>query len=800
MQYIVKVSNLLQRFSHKSILASAFVLIALVSHNASAQFPIGFPDIQSIPRSNPTRVSVPVTEIDPTRQDNLDPKEKLKQDSLRAERELEMKADKEKLTFRKKIFGHNIFNNPNIKFDPNLNMATPRGYVLGAGDKLNIYVYGYSETNISPVISPDGFINIPKVGNVQVSGLTIEEARSRVAQRMKRYYADLGSQTSMEMYLGTPRSIRITVQGEVIAPGTYSISSLATVLNAMYLAGGPNENGSYRNIKVIRQNRVIATLDLYEYLITGIQKNDVRLQDNDNIVVSLYETRVEMTGRFKRPGIFEILASERLDKAISFAGGFSPGAFSGMVKITRFTDRQVKILDVSTDIYSSFSPTNGDIIDAETVLLTRFENQVNIEGAVFRPGKYSVNENPTLTRLIQRVESFREDAFLERIVITRTKDDLTKENISVNYKDIMNGKAPDVALKREDVITVSSAIKLREEYTVRITGEVNLDSLNGNGVFPYANAMTVEDLLVRAGGLRESAASARVIVSRRKKTNNITDANPEIAEVYSFAINKDLKYDENASKFILEPFDEVIVYASPNYTKQQSVKIQGQVLLVGDYVIQSREEKLSSIIKRAGGLTPQAYLEGASLIRRVKLSKIELENRRKTLEDAAQATSDGRKTSVKTDVVEENTEERIGIDLADAIKNPEGINDLILQDGDVISIPKMLQTVRVQGQVLYPNSVSYQNNASLSDYIAAAGGFTAKSNRKRVFVVYANGSADRTRSFLFFKKYPRIKPGAEIVVPEKTITETTPGQVAATVQAIAFSVTTIVGVIGLITR
>jgi protein involved in polysaccharide export with SLBB domain len=754
------------RFSTPFFWFSICFLGLVLRPSVQAQFP-GFPIPSGAVIPN-MQTGPAAAQIDPERKaTSLDPKEKAAQDSLRKEREAENKLKKEQEALRKKIFGYSVFNNPNIKFEPNLNMATPRGYVLGAGDVVNLYISGYSEKNDQLKISPDGFVSISRIGNVYLAGKSIEEARQILVNRLSKIYVGLGSDTRLEMFLGSTRNIRVTVQGEVIVPGTYSISALSTVLNALYSAGGPNENGSYRKIKVIRQNKVVATLDLYEYLMSGIQKDDIRLQDNDNILVGLYESRVELTGKVKRPGIFEILPNERLDKVLEYAGGFSQGAYTNLIKLTRFTEKELKVLDVSSDIFSSFVPQNGDVINIEQVLINRYANKVQINGSVFREGEFSVSENATLSRLIQRAEGFKEDAFLGRILISRTRDDLSKELIQVNYNDVLSGKSPDVALRREDVVTVFSTEKLREQYNVRISGAVNLDSTNNSGVFVWAKGMTIEDLIVLAGGLSESASSSKVTVARRKKSPDGMDPttlSPQIAEVFTADISRDLRLNTQAAAFVLEPFDEVTVFKSPNYEVQQIVTLEGQVFRTGTYAIQSKEERISSVIARAGGLTLQAYPRGAALVRVSKLSPLELQARRKTIQDAAQNSS-VQGTQTRVEEINEESSDRIGINLQAALDNPGSPDDIILQDGDVLNIPKLLQTVRVQGEVLYPTSTRFMPGASLRDYISAAGGFTPKSYRKGSFVVYANGSASRTKKFLFFKRYPRIEPGSEIVVP-----------------------------------
>ena len=383
------------------------------------------------------------------------------------------------------------------------------------------------------------------------------------------------------------------------------------------------------------------------------------------------------------------------------------------------------------------------------------------------------------------------------MLISRTRDDLTKENIAANLDDIRSGKSPDIALRREDVITVPSALKLREEYQVKITGEVNLDTANDVGIFAYAKGMTIEDLIVRAGGLKESASASKIEIARRKKSAtgyDPTTVSPAIAELFILDIDNNLRLSTNSSKFLLEPFDEVTVFKSPNYEKKQSITVDGQVFRPGIYAIQSKDERISAIIARAGGINVFAYLEGSSLTRTVQLSKIELENRKKTIDDAGNSVIN---SQVKTIVIDQNSKERIGVDIFEAIAHPGSPQDLVVQDGDIITIPKLIQTIRIQGEVLYPTSTKFENGATFKHYIAEAGGFTSKSKRKSCFVVYANGSADRTRRFLFFNFYPKIKPGAEIIVPARSKADTTPQEIAGYVGILTGTLTGLFGIVAL---
>ena len=738
--------------------------------------------------------------------------------------------DSVSLNIRKKLYGFNIFNNPNISFETSLKIPTPKNYTLGTDDELIIDINGFSEEHYTLPITSEGFIRVPKIGNVFVSGITIEEAKKRIVDRLSKIYVGLKSyngaapNTTATVSLGSIRTIRVTVLGEVVAPGSYSMSSLSKVMNALYLSGGPNENGTFRDIRVIRDRRLIAQVDLYDLLTTGNLRQNVTLQDQDIIQVGAYKSRIEITGRLRKPAIFENLPNESLEKIINeYANGFESDAYRQVLKVQRFTDKDLKLIDLNADLLSSFYPKSGDVITVEQILTNRVENSVSLNGSVFRSGRYSVSDNQTLTKLIKRAEGFKQDAFLSRISIERLLDDLRLENISVNYNDIISGKIPDIVLKREDVITVYSVLDLLETYTVRIQGEINFkeaapitstptkgttgvaDTPTGTSAetptasFPYVKNMTVEDLIQKAGGLKESAATGRVEVIRRKK--NIGKDDPSqitstIGEKFNFSINGNLVLDETSSKFILEPFDEVFVRASPNYEKQQFVSIEGQVIFPGVYALERKDERISDLMKRVGGLNAQAYPAGATLIRKFKISQQEADRKRKQFNDLSDNNAD---VSVRVDEVKEVSEESIGIELVKAIENTGTPTDMLLQDGDIIRIPKEPQTVRMQGEVLYPTSTRFLDGMPFKHYISESGGFTDQSARKRSYIVYANGSVDRTRKlFGLFNIYPKVEPGSEIIVPRLNIREGATQQLVSTIIALSTVISSTVGLLALV--
>lgn len=748
-------------------------------------------------------------------------------DSLRASTEMRKTGsdDSATLTYRKKIFGYSIFNNDRA-FSANIErMATPKNYVLGPDDEVIIDITGYSEAHYTLPVTPDGYIKVEKVGSIFVNGLTIEEAKHRIVNRMSQIFVGLKSfngysaNTTATISLGSIRTIKVNVIGEVIAPGTYSMPSLADVMVALRLAGGPNVNGTFREIKVIRGKKLVAQVDLYDLLTTGNLRQNITLKDQDIVQVGYYKNRIEVLGNVKKPAVFEIHGHESLERIITdYAGGFTPEAYREVLKVQRFTDKDLKLIDLNGDLLSSFYPKPGDLINVDKILVNRYENVVKLSGAVFRPGRYSVTDNQTLTKLIKRADGFTEDAFLTRIEIIRINDDLTKTSMAINYKDLMNGKVEDVVLKRQDEVMIYSSHELIETQVVRIQGEINLKvtaptttDVNGlgaapvnaeakdNGVFPFLKNMTVEDLIIKAGGLKESAATGRVEVIRRKKNIGKDDPSqitPVIGERYQFAINPDLSINEQASKFILEPYDEVFVRSSPNYEKQQFVSVEGQVVFPSTYGLERKDEKIEDVVRRAGGLNKQAYPKGATLIRQVKMPAIEVERRRKQAQDLADARTD---EVVKVEEIKEFSQESIGINLVEALSDPTSDANMILQDGDILRIPKEPQTVRVQGELLYPTSTRFMKGMPFKHYISEAGGFTELSSRKRAYIIYANGSVDRTHKVLgLVNIYPKVEPGSEIIVPKLNLKTGTSQQLMSVISTVSASLSGIVTIVGLI--
>ena len=853
------------------------ILLLLNSNLLLSQvFPLGV-QIPNLYRSGYSNNIAPQQSISKKRSYSSTNSEKLYSDSLINARTSKsnlsnIDIDTALVSLRKKIFGYAIFNNKIGVFEPNLKIATPKSYIIGPDDELIVDINGYSEEHYTLTVNPDGFVKINKIGNVYVAGLTIDEAKNRIIKKLsqifiglKAYSNSLGPMSlSASISLGNIRTVSVTVQGEVMFPGTYSVPSLGRVMNVLYLAGGPNEKGTFREIQVIRNKKVFATIDLYDLLTSGIQKNDINIQDQDIIKVGVYKNRVELKGKIKREGLFEVLANENFDYVLNeFGGGFTETAFKDLIKVKRFTNRDLKLIDLSADIFNSFHPISGDVFIAESIDEKHYENKVSIFGEVFRPGDFSLDSSPSLLKLITRAGGLRENSFLERGVIQRINSDLSADNLSFNLKDILNKKSPDILLKREDQVTIFSILDLKEKYTVTIHGEINLKTLKkasvasneinnnstklgisedknnvesgvndlsklqdeeGNNIIsseisnefksnessdalinrqvkltlPYSDHMTVEDLILKAGGLRESAATGYVEIVRRKKNigfDNPKLINSQIAEIIKFGISNNLQLDNTASKFELAPFDEVFIRTSPNYELQQFVTVQGQVIFPGVFGLERKDERLSDIIKRAGGLNNQAFPEGAKLIRKNHLT--EAEKIRKI--DQLNEISDNFSGAIIQNKETYNKEtEKIGIDLVSALKNPNGEEDLFLLEGDIIDIPKEPQTVKVTGEVLYPNSVKYLSTNTFKDFINGAGGYTTSSSRSKSYVIYSNGSVRRVKSFGFIKIYPRIDKGSEIIVPKAVKSTSSGQQIASIVGIFTGTLTSLIGIVTLI--
>ncbi|WP_091373792.1 SLBB domain-containing protein [Mucilaginibacter mallensis] len=664
-----------------------------------------------------------------------------------------------------KIFGADLFRNNNLTFEPNLNLATPVNYIVGPSDQLNINVYGNSIVNWKLNVSPEGNINIPGIGIVNVAGKTIEQATALIKSKLAANNYAVGHGTNVQVSLGNIRSIKVILVGEVQKPGSYTLPSLATVFNALYAAGGPTKNGSFRQIEVIRNNRIIRRLDVYDFLVKGEQKDNIGLQDQDIIRIPTYRVRVQMTGEVKTPALFEVLPGETLQDVIGFAGGFTDQAYTALIKVSQISDQQRKITDITEADYKNYIPLRGDIYTVDHIL-NRFENRVTINGAVFRPGQYELQKGLTLMQLIQKAAGIKEDAFTGLGTITRLNPDNTTGIISFNLKDLINKTIADIPLQREDVISISSIFDLRDKYTVTIKG-----AIRRGGIFAYADSISVEDLIIKAGGFAEGGSPKRIEVARRVNDSDPNSKSSSVAQVFQVDVNAEL--DKELVNFRLKPYDIVSVYSLPGYEMQRTVKIDGEVLYPGYYVIKNKNEKISDIVARAGGLSASADVEGGTLKRSntaiLGVDKNKTDTAELARERIARLARLHKTYKDSTNVAEDTTLRNnfVGIDLKRILEKPGSNIDLLVEDGDEIRIPKQQQIVRVNGEVLYPSAVVYTDGKSFKDYVLNAGGFSPEALKRGAYIVYANGTVKGTSKFLFFNTHPKVKPGSEIYVPKK---------------------------------
>lgn len=653
-------------------------------------------------------------------------------------------------TVKNPVFGADIFSSYDLSFAPNSNIATPRDYRLAAGDEIIIDVWGASEANYRETISPDGTIYIENAGLISLTGLSVEEAEKRLKIKLSEIYSGLTENSEavdIKVSLGQIRSIKVNMSGEVEVPGTYTLSSLSTLFNALYAANGVNDIGTLREIKLYRNNKLITTLDVYDYLLNGNEQANVRLEDNDMIIVSPYQNRVIVTGEVKRPKIYELKKEETLQDLINYTGGFAGGAFTNKLAIDRKNGKMSQLYTVDNKDFGTFIMLDGDSVNAPKTI-DRYENKVTISGAVWRPGDYELTEKTkTIKQLIKVADGLRGDEFKNRALITRVLPDSTLQTISFDVAKLMSGNEEDIILETDDKIFIPTVNETKEVFHISIDGEVNKPIAE----LLFTENMTVEDAILVAGGFKEAASEAKIIVSRVIKDPKSTSFSKNITQDFEFQISKDLKLGESATNFVLQPFDHILVRRSPAYHEKQKVTIKGEVLFPGDYVLTQKGERLSDLIDRAGGLSPQVYIKGANLRRQKSEDEIIKEKALKSVMQNAEMTE---------------KEYNVGIDLAAAYKNRGGLQDIVLKDGDVLYIPELISTVKINGAVLYPNSTVYKKGADLKDYLDQAGGY-AQNARKRPYVVYMNGQVGATKRTFFVKRYPKIEPGCEIVVPLK---------------------------------
>lgn len=714
-------------------------------------------------------------------------------------------------------FGFEFFDSSNPTFEPSINVATPENYILGPGDEIIIDIYGASETTYQQVISPDGRILISGVGPIALNGISVKEARNRVFNKLSTIYSGVKGRnpnTFIQFSIGSVRTIKVNVTGNVVQPGTYTLSSFSTAFNALYSSGGPSETGSLRNIDVIRDGEKIADLDVYKYLYKGDKSQNPSLQDQDIIVVKTFENRVKLTGNVKQPAVYELLEGETIKELLDIAGGFKDIAFKENITIDRVTNDRRSVKTAEFDNFSQTELQNGDSIYVSQIV-NEYNNRVSIEGAVKRSGHFELTEGLMLSELIERAAGLREDAYLGRGNVIRLNDNLTLKNLSFDVKEVQAG-SQDILLSPNDIVRISSIFELNENQTIALRGEVR-----ESGTFPFVAGMTVEDLINLSGGLNVGAHTASVEIARRLTDNSdLTKA----AEIFTFPISQDLSMNAEASGFMLEPFDLILVKSTSFSEVQKVVKLEGEVMFPGYYALETNEDKISDLIARAGGLTQYGYSKGATLIRRTEYFRTAyekrelqalLDKRKSELESQYEGVSiQGGQSKVEVirqelnDYEKELTEEvrrrdgsrilesriyraqqlrkfqqrdsitgsselieqeGIGIELDKILKDPNSSHDLILRDGDLISIPTELQTVRIQGEVLYPNTVKFNQGLSFRKYVSMSGGFADGAKPGKSYVVYANGTAQRTKRFLWFKDYPEIEPGADIIIPRRRI-------------------------------
>lgn len=648
---------------------------------------------------------------------------------------------------KSKIFGHDLFNNKNLTFESSMNLATPQNYVLGAGDAVNIDIWGNSQDSFTEIISPDGTITIDGIGVFQLGGLSVSKAKEKITRVLEARYQE----SKIDLTLGQTRSITISIIGEVNVPGTYTMSAFATIYNALYMAGGPNEIGTLRNVRLYRDGKLQSTVDVYEFILNGKLSGDVRLQDNDVISVGPYDALVNITGKVKRPMFYEMKADENLAALLDYAGGFSGDAYTKTIRINRKSGELYSVFNVAEADFSSFHIMDKDLVSIDSTL-SRYSNMVEVKGAIFRPGMYQLGDGiNTVKNLIEAADGLTEGAIAQHAVMHRMKVDRTLEVISVDIQGILDGKVPDIELRNEDVLYIADQKRLEEQKTVTIHGEIMYP-----GIYLYADNETVEDLILQAGGLTEAASLAKVDVARRITAPNATESTDQIAETYSFSISPDFNISDQPD-FKLNPYDEVYVRRSPNYVEQQNVTIEGEVHFAGTYTLSNKGQRLSDIITQAGGLTERAYAKGTKLMRQMTQDEREM---LEIMLRTAQRNSGNDSIDVRKLMT--NASYPVGIELDRALKNPGSDDDPVLREGDRIVVPRFDGSVKINGEVLYPNTVYYKEGKRTKYYINQAGGVTSTGKKSKAIIIYMNGMVAKADS----KHKPM--PGCQIVVPTKS--------------------------------
>ena len=657
---------------------------------------------------------------------------------------------------QKKVFGRNIFTSRNLTFAPSTNIPTPTNYKLGSGDEVIIDIWGTNQATIRQTISPEGTINIPDIGVVNLNGMTVKEADSYMRRKLGQIYSVDGedAKSEIKLTLGNIRTIQVNLMGEVANPGTYYLSSLSNLYHALHRAGGVSELGSLRDIQLVRNGKKIATVDVYDFILDGKMEGNLILEEGDIIIVPTYKQIVDLTGNVKRPMSFELEEGETVQDLLKYAGGFTGDAYKENIRMVRQNGKEYQVFTIDQPDYASFKLMDGDAL-AVGAMLDRFENKLEIKGAVYRPGTYQLgNGIETVSQLIAKADGLKGDAFTNRAILHREREDLTLEVIPIDIKAVLNGTAEDVRLQKNDVLYIPSVHDLKDLGHITVGGEVARP-----GQFVFAENTTLEDAIMMAGGLLESASTVRIDVSRRIKNPTSIEQSATIGEVYTFSFKDGYVLDGEAG-FKLQPYDNVYVRRSPGYVEQTSVAISGEVIFPGTYVMTQKEERLSDLVSKAGGLNNWAYVNGARLLRRMNA-----EERART-----QATLDvleSAKDSIDLKTIDFSEVYSVGIDLAKALANPGGDFDLVLREGDQLIIPEFTNTVKITGNVFYPNTVTYDAGKTVRDYVMQAGGYGYKSKRSKAYIIYMNGTVAKARKM----STNVVQPGCEIVVPQKKIND-----------------------------
>ncbi|MFC2335308.1 MAG: SLBB domain-containing protein [Prevotella sp.] len=679
----------------------------------------------------------------------------------------EEEDDKKKEDKGRKVFGRDIFNNKDLTFEPAMNIATPQSYVLGPGDAVSVDVYGASQKTFDCTVSPDGQIVIEGFGPIQVGGLSVAAAKARIRSTLGSRY----SSSRISLSLGQTRTISVNVMGEVKVPGTYTLSAFSTVFHALYMAGGTNDLGTLRNIKIYRRNHLISVCDIYDYILNGKMTGNVRLNDGDVITVGPYDCLVNITGKVKRPMYYEMKKNESVGTLLKYAGGFTGDAYTKAVRVNRKTGREYAVFNVEEFDMSSFHVADGDSVSVDSIL-PRYHNTVEIKGAVFRPGMYQLGDGINSVRtLIQHAEGLTEDAFTNRAVMHRMKDDRTLKVIPVDVKGIVNGDAADIPLKENDVLFIPTKQTAMTERTITIQGEVQYP-----GIYKYADNETLEDFVLQAGGLKETASTVKVDVSRRVVTPHALTTDSIIARNYTFAL-KDGFVIDGEQGFVLQPFDQVYVRKNPSYSVQQNVTIEGEAQFPGTYTLSKRNARLTDLLKAAGGITDIAYIKGARLERQANADekarmeaayKMQQEQLQQQLLQLAASSQNSNIMQIGSEAKKSQLEKfqvpnsyPVGIELDKAISNPQSDANIVLRAGDRLILPRYTATVKINGAVMYPNVVSFQKGKGAHYYINAAGGYAQNARKSGAYIIYMNGMVAKAKSGA------KVEPGCEIVVPSK---------------------------------